>query len=160
MRKLAAICWVLGLSLQGVGVVLSGIGVRLSHMSVWRDIQEQAAMLEKRRRWQGVRMLGVDGLYPLRWGEKQAVLIAVNNAVKDALPHSGWWQIPAGSVGCIAVGRVRGYVLSGYRGGGIPCHLFFSGIYPPYMLQTLLDCLIDLRPSRLFKCLISCPNMR
>jgi transposase-like protein len=78
LRKLAAICWVLGLSLRGVGVVLTAFGVSLSHMSVWRDMQEQAAMLEKRRRWQGVRVLGVDGLYPLGWGKKQPVLIAVD----------------------------------------------------------------------------------
>jgi transposase-like protein len=78
MRKLATICWVLGLSLRGVGVVLSAFGVSLSHMTVWRDNQEQATLLEKRGRWQGVRVMGVDGLYPLGWGEKQAVLIAVD----------------------------------------------------------------------------------
>jgi hypothetical protein len=37
-------------------------------MSVWRDIQEQAQLLEKRHRWQGVRVLGLDGAYPLCWG--------------------------------------------------------------------------------------------
>ncbi len=89
MRKLAAICWVLGLSLRGVAVVLSAFGLSLSHMSVWRDIQEQAAILEKRRRWLGVRVLGVDGLYPLGWGEKQAVLIAVDlgNGQPVAIGH-------------------------------------------------------------------------
>lgn len=78
MRKLAVICWVLGLSLRAVEIVLSAFGVRLSHMSVWRDMQEQAALLQKRRRWQGVRVLGVDGLYPLGWGKRQPVLIAVD----------------------------------------------------------------------------------
>ncbi len=78
MRKLAAICWVLGLSLRGVGVVFSAFGISLCHMTVWRDMQEQATLLEKRRRWQGVRVLGVDGTYPLGWGKKQPVLIAVD----------------------------------------------------------------------------------
>ena len=70
MRKLVAICWVLGLSLRGVGIVLSAFGASLSHMTVWRDMQEQAGLLERRRRWQGARVLGVDGLYPLGWGKK------------------------------------------------------------------------------------------
>jgi len=47
-------------------------------MSVWRDIQEQAKRLEKQHRWQGVRVMGVDGAYPLGWGKKQPVVVAVN----------------------------------------------------------------------------------
>jgi transposase-like protein len=78
LRKLAAICWVLGLSLRGVATVLSAFRVTICHMSVWRDIQEQAKELEKQRRWQGVRVLGVDGAYPLGWGKKQPVLVAVD----------------------------------------------------------------------------------
>jgi len=79
MRKLAAVLWVLGMSLRGVGIALSAFGVQLSHMSVWRDLQEQADVLEQRRRWQGVRVLGVDGLYPLGWDKrKHAVLVAVD----------------------------------------------------------------------------------
>lgn len=78
MRKLAAIFWVLGMSLRGTCKALSAFGVQLSHMSVWRDIQEQAGQLEQSRRWQGVRVLGVDGLYPLGWGQKHAVLVAVD----------------------------------------------------------------------------------
>ena len=79
MRKLAALLWVMGMSLRGVGIALSAFGVKLSHMSVWRDLQEQVNVLEQRRRWQGVRVLGVDGLYPLGWGKrKHAVLVAVD----------------------------------------------------------------------------------
>ena len=79
MRKLAAVLWVLGMSLRGVAMALSAFGVQLSYMSVWRDLQEQADQLVKRRRWQGVRVLGVDGLYPLGWDKrKQAVLVAVD----------------------------------------------------------------------------------
>lgn len=78
LRKLVAIFWVLGMSLRGTCLALSTFGVRLSHMSVWRDIQEQAEMLRKRRQWQGVRVLGVDGAYPLIAGKKRPVLIAVD----------------------------------------------------------------------------------
>lgn len=78
LRKLVAICWILGLSLRGVAIVLSMFGVNLCHMTVWRDLQEQAKLLEKRRRWQPVRVLGLDGAYPLGWGKKQPVLIAVD----------------------------------------------------------------------------------
>lgn len=66
-----------GIELAREGVVRSAFGVSLSHMSVWRDMQEQARLLEKRCRWQGARVMGVDGLYPLGWGEIQAVLVAV-----------------------------------------------------------------------------------
>lgn len=78
MRKLAAVLWVLGMSVRGTCMALAAFGVRLSHMSIWRDMQEQAHQLEQRRRWQGVRVLGVDGLYPLGWGKKQPVLVAVD----------------------------------------------------------------------------------
>jgi transposase-like protein len=78
LRKLAAMAWVLGLSLLGVSLLLSAFELELSHMTVWRDLQEQAALLEKLRHWQGVRVMGVDGAYPLGWGQKQPVLIAVD----------------------------------------------------------------------------------
>jgi transposase-like protein len=78
MRKLVAICWVLGLSLRGVTMVLAAFGVSLCHMTVWRDLQEQAHGLAKRRQWQPVRVLGLDGAYPLGWGDKQPVLVAVD----------------------------------------------------------------------------------
>jgi len=61
---------------------LAAFGVSLSHMSVmsvWRDNQEQSEHLEGQRRWQGVRVLGLDGAYPpLGWGKKRPVLIAVD----------------------------------------------------------------------------------
>ena len=78
LRKLVAIGWVLGLSLRGTTMLLSFFRVSLCHMSVWRDLQEQASLVEKQRRWQGVRVLGLDGAYPLGWGQKRAVLIAVD----------------------------------------------------------------------------------
>jgi transposase-like protein len=78
LRKLVVIYWVLGMSLRSVVLALSPFGVQLSHMSVWRDLQEQADNLEKQRHWKPVRVLGVDGMYPLAKGKKRAVLIAVD----------------------------------------------------------------------------------
>lgn len=78
LRKLVAILWVLGMSLRGTCTALAAFGVKLSHMTVWRDLQEQADLLQKRRQWQGVRVLGLDGAYPLGWGKKQPVLVAVD----------------------------------------------------------------------------------
>ncbi len=77
MRKLAALLWALGLSLRKAQIVLSALGMRLSHMSVWRDMQEQATLLAKRRR-KPVRMLGVDGVYPSLRGKKRPILVAAD----------------------------------------------------------------------------------
>lgn len=78
LRKLVSLMWVLGLSLRGVCMTLTAFGVRLSHMTVWRDLQEQADLLEKHCHWKPVRVLGVDGAYPLIKGKKRPVLIAVD----------------------------------------------------------------------------------
>jgi len=79
LRKLAAIYWVLGLSLRGVAIALTPFGVKLSHMTVWRDLQAQTDLLEKRRRWQPVRVLGLDGAYVQGWDKrKHPVLVAVD----------------------------------------------------------------------------------
>jgi len=79
LRKLVAVLWVLGLSLRGVRMALGAFGVPLSHMSVWRDLQEQTGLLEKQRHWQPVRVLGLDGAYVLGWEKrKHPVLVAVD----------------------------------------------------------------------------------
>jgi len=78
LRKLSAILWVLGMSLRGTCTALSVFGVQLSHMTLWRNLQEQAELLEKQRHWKPVRVLGIDGLYPLGKGKKEPVLIAVD----------------------------------------------------------------------------------
>ncbi len=78
MRKLAAIYWVLGMSLRNVVLALSAFGVKLSHMTVWRDLQEQAELSQRQHHWKAVRVLGVDGAYPLLKGKKPSVLIAVD----------------------------------------------------------------------------------
>jgi hypothetical protein len=51
LRKLAGVFWVLGMSLRRTCVALAAFGVRLSHMTIWRDLQEQAEKLGQQRRW-------------------------------------------------------------------------------------------------------------
>ena len=43
-------------------------------MSAWRDAQEEAGNLKRKRMWKPVRVLGLDGAYVLGWGEKRAVI--------------------------------------------------------------------------------------
>lgn len=78
MRKLAALMWVLGLSLRHTCTVLAAFGVNLSHMSVWRDVQEQADLQRQRRRWLATRVLGVDGAYVRCRGKTRPVLVVVD----------------------------------------------------------------------------------
>ena len=78
MRKLAAVYWVLGMSLRSTGIALAPFGVQLSHMTVWRDLQEQTELLEKGQHWKPVRVLGLDGAYVRGWGEVRPVLVAVD----------------------------------------------------------------------------------
>ncbi len=78
LRKYQALLWVLGLSLRSVNLALSAFSVSLSHMTVWRDLQEQADLLKKRRQWQAVRVLGVDGAYPLLKGKKEPTVVAID----------------------------------------------------------------------------------
>jgi hypothetical protein len=70
LRKLAAIYWVFGLSLCKVGLALSPFKVQINHMSVWRDLQEQASLRAKCRYWQVARVLGLEGAYPLLASKK------------------------------------------------------------------------------------------
>jgi transposase-like protein len=78
MRKLAALCWKLGLSYRGIETVLDAFGVQLRRMSAWRDVQEWNVQLKRQRHWQPVRVLGVDGAGVRGWGDTQGVLIAVD----------------------------------------------------------------------------------
>lgn len=78
LRQLAGLCWVLGLSYRGIAALLSVFGVGISRMSAWRDAQERARQLVRRRMWKPVRVLGLDGAYVLGWGEKRPVLVAVD----------------------------------------------------------------------------------
>jgi transposase-like protein len=78
LRKLAALCWVLGLSYRGIAAVLAVFGVSIGRMSGWRDVQEEAGNLKRKCMWKPVRVLGLDGAYVLGWGEKRAVKVAVD----------------------------------------------------------------------------------
>lgn len=78
LRTLAGICWVLGLSYRGIAALLAVFRIKLSRMSAWLDAQERARQLVHRRMWKPVRVLGLDGAYVLGWGEKRAVLVAVD----------------------------------------------------------------------------------
>ncbi len=78
LRKYVAILWVLGMSLRSVQLALSAFNLSISHMTVWRDLQEQAELVKQRRKWQPVRILGVDGAYPLMKGKKQPTIVAID----------------------------------------------------------------------------------
>ena len=78
LRKLAALCWTLGLSYRSVAGVLGVFGVGVAAMTAWRDVQEAAGQLRQKRKWQPVRVLGIDGAYVRGWGETQAVVVAVD----------------------------------------------------------------------------------
>lgn len=78
LRKLAALCWVLGLSYRGIAAVFTVFGVGISRMSAWRDAQELAEQHKRSRKWKPVRVLGLDGAYVRGWGEIHPVLVAVD----------------------------------------------------------------------------------
>jgi hypothetical protein len=54
-------------------------------MTIWRDIQEEVKQLKKRKQWQPVRIVGLDGAYGLGSGEKQSVLVAVDLGTGEPL---------------------------------------------------------------------------
>ncbi len=78
LRKLAMLCWKLGLSYRGIEMVMAAFGVSLSRMSAWRDVQAEAQRQKKGKHWKPVRVLGLDGAYVLGWGEKRPALVAVD----------------------------------------------------------------------------------
>lgn len=78
LRKLAAVCWALGLSYRGIEVIFTAIGFGIDHMTAWRDVQAQAENLRRQRKHKPVRVLGVDGAYVRGWGKTQPVLVAVD----------------------------------------------------------------------------------
>jgi transposase-like protein len=78
LRQLAAICWTLGFSYRSLAAVFAAFGAPISRMTAWRDVQAQAATLQQRRKWQAVRVLGLDGAYVRGWGGTRPVLVAVD----------------------------------------------------------------------------------
>jgi transposase-like protein len=83
LQQLAAICWVLGLSLRGVTGILGAFGIQLCHMSVWRDVQALADVWTLPPPPQGVRVLGVDGFYASIQGEDSGMVVAVDMGTGD-----------------------------------------------------------------------------
>jgi transposase-like protein len=78
LRRLAALCWVLGLSFRGIAGVFAAFGVGISRMTAWRDEQEWGKQLKRNRMNNAVRVLGLDGMYVRGWGETRPVLVAVD----------------------------------------------------------------------------------
>jgi transposase-like protein len=94
MRKLAALCWALGLSYRSITGILAAFGIQLSRMTAWRDVQALAQEVQQARRWQQVRVLGVDGAYVRGWGDTQPVVVAVDLGTGQpvALGHVDEWD--------------------------------------------------------------------
>jgi hypothetical protein len=66
------------LSVREAALLFAAFGVDISHISVWRDTQEEALKLRMSRMWQPVRVLGLDGAYVRGWGETQPVLVVID----------------------------------------------------------------------------------
>ena len=90
VRRLAILLWTLGLSHRANSLILTGLGVRLSHITVWRDVQAAAKQVQHNHKWKKVRVLGVDGAAVLGWGEKRPVLVAVDMGTGWSDPFFGF----------------------------------------------------------------------
>jgi transposase-like protein len=78
LRLMAVLLWKLGLSYRASSMILSGLGVVVSFITIWRDVQAEARRMKKGNHWRPVRVLGLDGANVLGWGDKRAVLVAVD----------------------------------------------------------------------------------
>ena len=85
LRLFAILLWTLGLSHRASSLILSGLQVFVSHMTIWRDVQEEAQKIKKHNHWKPVRILGLDGAHILGWGAKQPVLVAVDLGTGEPL---------------------------------------------------------------------------
>ena len=85
LRLLAVVMWSLGLSYRSASLILSGLKVKLSHMTIWRNVQTEAQIQKQQRFWKPVRVMGLDGAYVLGWGDKQPVLVAVDLGTGEPL---------------------------------------------------------------------------
>ena len=47
LRKLAAVCWALGLSYRGIEMIFTALGFGIDPMTAWRDVQAQAESLRQ-----------------------------------------------------------------------------------------------------------------
>lgn len=85
LRIFAVLLWTLGLSHRAGSLILSGLHIRLSHMTIWRDVQGEAQKIKKHNHWKPVRILGLDGAHVLGWGAKQPVMVAVDLGTGEPL---------------------------------------------------------------------------
>lgn len=95
--QLAAVSWVLGLSLRGMSALLSVFPVALSHTSIWSDVQAVAQHWNAKQAKQ-VRVLGIDGGYPKVKGQEQPTAIAVDlgsgqPVALAAIPERDWQAV-------------------------------------------------------------------
>jgi len=74
LMKVCVIMWSLGLSHRSVVLILAVLGVRLSHMSGWRDVQEEGQQIRRRLQWKAARVVGVDGA----WVAGKGIMVAVD----------------------------------------------------------------------------------
>ncbi len=78
LRMLAVLLWTLGLSHRSASLILGSLKVVISFMTIWRNVQAEAHLQKKRKQWEPIRVVGLDGAYVLGWGGKQPVLVAVD----------------------------------------------------------------------------------
>lgn len=74
MKKLAAISWSRGLSHRGLSLILTAFLLKLSHMTSWRNVQEEGAIIQRRLQWQPARIVGIDGA----WLNGEGIMVAVD----------------------------------------------------------------------------------
>ena len=78
LKLLAVLLWKLGVSHRAGSLILSGLRVAVSHMTIWRDVQQAAHQIQRANGGKPGRIVGLDGAYVLGWGDKQPVLVAVD----------------------------------------------------------------------------------
>lgn len=78
MMKLAALMWMLGLSLRGVEAVLRAFGVDLGRSTIARDGRVVGKQIKAELVGRRVRVLGVDGAWLPVAGKKQGIMVAVD----------------------------------------------------------------------------------
>jgi len=74
LMKLCVIMWSLGLSHRSVVLILSAFGVGLSHMSGWRDVQQEGKDIRQKLKWKSARVVGVDGV----WLHGKGIMVAID----------------------------------------------------------------------------------
>ena len=74
LKKLCVIMWSLGLSHRSLVLILSVFGISLSHMSGWRDVQQEGKRIRHKLKWKAVRVAGVDGA----WMKGKGIMVAVD----------------------------------------------------------------------------------